>query len=429
MSELKILVVGGGGREHALVWKLGQSPKVGQIFVAPGNAGTAVSAQNIALKDGDIDELLNFAQEKQIDLTVVGPEVPLALGIVDVFQAAGLTIFGPTQAAAQLEASKAFAKRFMHERGIPTAVSQTFTDYEDAVEVLHTTSLRDGIVVKASGLAAGKGVVVCDDLAQAEAALREMMLEGAFGAAGAEVVIEERLRGPELSLLVLTDGQTAVPLSPARDHKRAYDNDRGPNTGGMGAFAPPPDVDEALIAQIMHTIVQPTIDGMAARGTPYVGVLYAGLMLTTDGPKVIEFNCRFGDPETQVVLPLLEGDLVELMLACVNGVLTPDMVKIYPGACATVVMAAPGYPASYPKGLPITGLDSLPDDVMVFHAGTATKDGQLVTSGGRVLAVTARGDDLATAVSRAYNGVNHIHFDNAHYRKDIGPQLDTETAH
>ena len=239
---MKVLVVGVGGREHALVWKLGQSVRVGQIFVAPGNAGTAVSAQNIPIKDSGIDELLNFAQEQSIDLTVVGPEVPLALGIVDAFQAVGLTIFGPTQAAAQLEASKAFAKAFMHELGIPTAASQTFTDYETAVEAMRVLPLHDGIVVKASGLAAGKGVVVCDDLAQAEAALREMLLDGAFGAAGAEVVIEERMHGPELSLLVLTDGKMAVPLTPARDHKRAYDNDQGPNTGGMGAFAPPPDV-------------------------------------------------------------------------------------------------------------------------------------------------------------------------------------------
>ncbi len=419
---MKILIVGSGGREHALTWKIGQSSRVGQIFVAPGNAGTAVSAQNISIHDSDIDELLNFAQENSIDLTVVGPEVPLALGITDAFQAAGLAIFGPTQAAAQLEASKAFAKQFMHERGIPTAVSQTFNNFEAAVGALREASLRDGIVVKASGLAAGKGVVVCDDVAQAEAALREMLLDGAFGAAGAEVVIEERLSGPELSLLVLTDGKTAVPLSPARDHKRAYDHDQGPNTGGMGAFAPPPDVDDALIAQIMDTIVQPTIDGMAARGTPYVGVLYAGLMLTADGPKVIEFNCRFGDPETQVVLPLLESDLVELMLACLNGRLISDMVKINPGACSTVVLAAPGYPASYPKGLPITGMDALPDDVMVFHAGTARKDDQLVTSGGRVLAVTARGEDLDTAVSRAYAGVAKIHFEDAHYRTDIGRQ-------
>ena len=396
--------------------------------MAPGNAGTAVSAQNISISDSDIDELLNFAQEKQIDLTVVGPEVPLALGIVDAFQAAGLAIFGPTQAAAQLEASKAFAKEFMHKLGIPTAVSHTVTNFEDAVETLQCNVSTNGIVVKASGLAAGKGVVVCDNAAQAEAALREMLLEGAFGAAGAEVVIEERLSGPELSLLVLTDGKTAVPLSPARDHKRAYDHDQGPNTGGMGAFAPPPDVDDALIDHIMHTIVQPTIDGMAALGTPYTGVLYAGLMLTADGPKVIEFNCRFGDPETQVVLPLLASDLMELMLACVSGCLNPDMVQLHPGACATVVMAAPGYPASYPKGLPITGLDAVPEDVMVFHAGTAVKDGQLVTSGGRVLAVTARGDDLGTAVSRAYAGVAKVHFENAHFRQDIGRQQSAYAA-
>ena len=428
MSELRVLIVGSGGREHALLWKIGQSTRVAEIFVAPGNAGTAVSAQNISISDSDIDELLNFAQEKQIDLTVVGPEVPLALGIVDAFQAAGLAIFGPTQAAAQLEASKAFAKEFMHKLGIPTAASQTFTNFEDAVETLQCNVSTNGIVVKASGLAAGKGVVVCDNAAQAEAALREMLLEGAFGAAGAEVVIEERLSGPELSLLVLTDGKTAVPLSPARDHKRAYDHDQGPNTGGMGAFAPPPDVDDALIDQIMYTIVQPTIDGMAALGTPYTGVLYAGLMLTADGPKVIEFNCRFGDPETQVVLPLLASDLMELMLACVSGYLNPDMVQLHPGACATVVMAAPGYPASYPKGLPITGLDAVPEDVMVFHAGTAVKDGQLVTSGGRVLAVTARGDDLGTAVSRAYAGVAKVHFENAHFRQDIGRQQSAYAA-
>lgn len=420
MTGLKVLIVGSGGREHALAWKISQSLRVEQIYVAPGNAGTAVSAQNIPIKATDIDELLHFAQEKNVDLTVVGPEVPLTLGIVDAFQAAELAIFGPTQAAARLEASKAFAKRFMHELGIPTAVSQTFTDYETAVGAIRESPLPKGIVIKASGLAAGKGVVVCDDAAQAEAALREMMLEGVFGEAGAEVVIEERLHGSELSLLVLTDGKTAVPLSPARDYKRVYDNDQGPNTGGMGAFAPPPDVDDGLIEQIMQTIVQPTIDGMAARGTPYVGVLYAGLMLTADGPKVIEFNCRFGDPETQVVLPLLESDLVELILACVNGRLSANMVKIHSGACATVVMAASGYPASYPKGLPITGLDALPEEVMVFHASTSQKNGQLITNGGRVLAVTARGNDLATAVTRAYAGLEQIHFQDAHFRKDIG---------
>ena len=428
VDKLHVLIVGGGGREHALAWKIRQSSLVEKIYVTPGNAGTSEYAENFPASEDDIDQLLSFAQFKHIGLVVVGPEVPLANGIVDTFQGTDIPVFGPTQAAAQLETSKAFAKAFMHELDIPTAVSQTFANYDDAVRALRAKPLPNGIVVKASGLAAGKGVVVCDDLAQAEAALKEMMLNEAFGEAGAEVVIEERMYGPELSLLVLTDGKTAIPLTPARDHKRAYDNDQGPNTGGMGAFAPPPDVDDALIAQIMQTIVQPTIDGMAARGTPYVGVLYAGLMLTADGPKVIEFNCRFGDPETQVVLPLLESDLIPLMLACVNGRLTPDMIKLRSGACATVVMAAPGYPGSYPKGLPITGLDNLPEDVMVFHAGTATRGEQIITSGGRVLAVTARGDDLTTAVIRAYAGVGKIHFENTYYRKDIGGDWRFETG-
>ncbi|MGB4873552.1 MAG: phosphoribosylamine--glycine ligase, partial [Candidatus Promineifilaceae bacterium] len=332
------------------------------------------------------------------------------------FQAAGLTVFGPTQAAAQLETSKAFAKAFMQEVGIPTAVSATFTNYQQAINYL-----PDGpVVVKASGLAAGKGVIVCDNRAEAETALRQIMLDREFGPAGDEVIIEERLSGPEVSLLAFCDGQTAVPLPPARDHKRAYDGDLGPNTGGMGVYAPPPDVDAALVDHIMRTVIQPAVDGMARRGAPYVGVLYAGIMLTAVGPKVLEFNCRFGDPETQALLPLLDGDLAEILLACAAGRLTPEMVRVHSGACATVVMAAPGYPGTYPKGLPITGLEAVPEEVVVFHAGTHHADGQIVTSGGRVLCVSARGADLATAVSRAYAGVAAIHFDGAHYRTDIG---------
>ncbi len=420
MSSLKVLVVGGGGREHALAWKLAQSVLVEKLFVAPGNAGTAVSFENVPIADSDLDGLLAFAQENEIGLTVVGPEVPLANGIVDKFQAAGLTVFGPTQAAAQLESSKAFAKAFMQEQGVPTAKAAVFTAYEAAIEALPDFVSADGVVIKASGLAAGKGVIVCDTQAEAESALQEIMQDKAFGAAGDEVLIEARMSGPELSLLVLTDGKTAVPLLPSRDHKRAYDNDQGPNTGGMGVFGPPPDVDQTLIDDIMSTIVLPTIRGMAERGTPYVGVLYAGLMLTADGPKVVEFNCRFGDPETQVVLPMLDGDLVEMMLACVDGRLQPELVHQHSGACATIIMASPGYPGSYPKGLPITGLDDVPEDVIVFHAGTKLANGQVVTSGGRVLAVSARGEDLETAVTRAYNGVAQIQFDGAHFRKDIG---------
>lgn len=418
MNKLSVLVIGGGGREHALAWKLGQSPLVERVYVAPGNAGTALVAGNVPIAETDFEGLIAFAKEKGIGLTAVGPEVPLAHGIVDKFQAARLPVFGPTQAAAQLEASKAFAKAFMQEMGIPTAQTAVFTDYETARDYL--AQHPGPSVIKASGLAAGKGVIVCDDTAQAEAALQEMMLDRAFGAAGDKVLIEERLTGPELSFLVLTDGVTAVPLLPARDHKRIYDHDQGPNTGGMGAYAPPPDVDQTVLDEIMKTIINPTIQGMAQRGTPYVGLLYAGLMLTAVGPQVIEFNCRFGDPETQVLLPMLDGDLAEIMLACLEGRLLPEMVRFHSGACVTVVLAAPGYPGSYPKGLPITGLDDVPEDVLVFHAGTKMEDGQVVTSGGRVLAVSARGEGLATAVARAYAGVACIHFEGAYYRRDIG---------
>jgi phosphoribosylamine---glycine ligase len=421
MSSQSVLVIGSGGREHALVWKIAQSPLVGQIYAAPGNGGTAELATNSPLAATDMDSLLSFATEKKIDLTIVGPEDPLAAGIVDRFQAAGLAIFGPSQAAAQLEASKAFAKQFMRETGIDTAAHETFTDFETAVA--YTRQQSGKLVVKASGLAAGKGVIMCKTPAQAEAALRHMMLDQSFGAAGQEVVIEEWLEGSELSLLAFSDGRTVIPMLPARDHKRAFDGDQGPNTGGMGAFAPPPDVDDALVAAIIRTVLAPVVLGMAERGTPYVGVLYAGLMLTADGPKVLEFNCRFGDPETQVVLPMLAGDLVEIMWACIDGCLHPDLVQRRPGACATVVMAAPGYPGSYRKGLPISGLKTVAalDEVLVFQAGTAVNQaGQLVTSGGRVLAVTGLGDGLATAVDRAYAGVAQIHFEQAHYRTDIG---------
>ncbi|HFQ93458.1 MAG TPA: phosphoribosylamine--glycine ligase [Anaerolineae bacterium] len=417
---MDFLIVGSGGREDALVWKLGQSAGVGRIYIAPGNGGTMRWGENVPIAAEDLPALLDFAQEKEIDLTVVGPEAPLAAGIVDQFQAAGLPIFGPTQAAAQLEVSKAFAKSFMREQGIPTAEFGVFTEYEAARDFLAGTDWPDGAVVKASGLAAGKGVIVCDDLAQADRAAYEMLRERPFGAAGETVVIEERLIGPELSVLAFADGRTLAPMLPARDHKRVFDGDRGPNTGGMGAYAPPPDVDDALLDEVMRTVLQPAMDGMAARETPYVGVLYAGLMLTANGLKVLEFNCRFGDPETQVILPMLDGDLAQIMLACVHGELAAAMVRPYSGVCAAVVLAAPGYPGSYPKGLPISGLDDLPPDVLVFHAGTVWQDGRLLTNGGRVLAVSARGDDLATAVSRAYAGVARIHFEGAHYRKDIG---------
>lgn len=420
MEALSTLIVGSGGREHTLACKLAQSPLVGELFIAPGNAGTAETGTNVAIGADDIAGLLAFARERAIGLTVVGPEGPLAGGIVDAFEGAGLRVFGPTQSAAQLEASKAFAKAFMQEAGIPTGEAATFSDYDTARAALRAMELPGGVVIKASGLAAGKGVIVCETRDEAEAALQSIMQERAFGAAGDQVLIEERLEGPEVSLLAFCDGRTAVPMLPARDHKRVFDGDQGLNTGGMGAFAPSPDVDGALVKRLMDTVIRPVVQGMAARGTPYRGVLYAGLMLTVDGPRVLEFNCRFGDPETQVVVPMLDGDLAKIMLACIAGNLEAEMVQMRRGAAATVVMAAPGYPGSYSRGLPVTGLDSVPPEVLVFHAGTKVVDGQTVTSGGRVLSVTALGDDLPSAVSRAYAGVERIHFDGAHFRTDIG---------
>lgn len=420
---MKLLLIGSGGREHALAWKLCQSPHVEQLFVAPGNAGTAEFATNLPIADHNIAALCQFAQQQAIDLTVVGPELPLSLGIVDTFQAAGLTIFGPSQAAAQLESSKAFAKAFMQQHNIPTAAYETFTDYEMACDYLDAHP--GPVVVKASGLAAGKGVIVCGSTAEAMTALQQIMLHHEFGAAGDEVVIEERLTGREVSLLAFCDGNQAVPLLPARDHKRIFDRDQGPNTGGMGAFAPVPDVDGAWVRQVTEQVLQTAVSGMAAQGTPYVGVLYAGFMLTPTGPKVLEFNGRFGDPETQVLLPLLDGDLVEIMLACIEGKLQPEMVRHKPGACATVVMAAPGYPGNYPKGLPITGVAeaALLENVAVFQAGTKLENGRLLTNGGRVLAVSGWGDRLETAVAAAYRGVATIHFEGAHHRTDIGTAI------
>lgn len=430
---MKVLIIGSGGREHALAWKLAQSDMVRQIYVAPGNAGTQwagragmARAENVPLHVGDPHGLLQFAKERNIDLTVVGPEGPLADGIVNLFDHAGYPIFGPTQEAARLETSKAFSKDFMHHFGIPTAESLSFTDYHEAQAYLATieSGATNGVVVKASGLAAGKGVIVCDRIGAAQIAIEEIMRQRVFGTAGDVVIIEERLVGREVSVLAFCDGHTAVPLVPARDHKRVGNNDEGPNTGGMGAFAPVPDVDDAWLAEVVEKVLNTAVQGMATRGTPYKGILYAGLMLTADGMKVLEFNARFGDPETQVVLPLLENDLAAVMMACIDGRLYSQEINSKPQACATVVMASEGYPGSYPKGVPITGLaeaDSL-EGVMVFQAGTAVDKttGHTVTDGGRVLAVSGLGDDLAAATHRAYEGVSHIHFAGAHYRTDIG---------
>jgi phosphoribosylamine---glycine ligase len=429
----KVLVIGNGGREHALTWALSRSPQVEQVYVAPGNGGTEWNAangegllpvapsQNVDIAVVDFTALIAFAQENAIDLTVVGPEVPLVDGIVDAFQDAGLKIFGAVQAAAQLEGSKAFSKDFMTEQGIPTAEYFTTDDYYEARQFLQ--EYQKPVVVKASGLAAGKGVLVCDTREEAGQALHQVMVDKAFGDAGDTVVIEERLKGRELSVLAFCDGKIARPMIVARDYKRALDGNKGLNTGGMGAIAPADDVSPELIESITKTALQPVLEGMKNLGTPYVGVLYAGIMLTDDGAKVLEYNCRFGDPETQVILPLLKTDLYNIMLACINGTLADMDIEWHDGYCATVVCASPGYPESYPKGLAINGLNAV-RDVIVFHAGTAIKDGQLVTNGGRVLAVTALGASLDTALQKSYAGVDTIQFNNMHFRSDIGVTYD-----
>ncbi|NJN66240.1 MAG: phosphoribosylamine--glycine ligase [Chloroflexaceae bacterium] len=438
------LVVGSGGREHALAWALARSPQIQHVYVAPGNAGTRwddnpsatglqprAASTNVPIAVEDFTALIAYTRQQALDFVVVGPEAPLAAGIVDAFQAAGLRIFGPTRDAARLESSKAFAKGFMREHHIPCAESATFDDYAAALQFLADRETAHGpaspLVVKADGLAAGKGVMVCNTIEEARTALHRTMVDRSFGAAGHRVVIEERLYGRELSILAFTDGQTIVPMPPARDHKPVYDDDQGPNTGGMGAYTHPPDVDGALLEMIERTVLRPAIDGMAARGTPYRGVLYAGLILTPDGPKVLEFNCRFGDPEIEAILPLLEADMAEVLLACIEGRLGQVSIPFRPGVGATVVLASPGYPGPYPGGIPITGLETLAtsDDIIVFHAGTTQRegDGHLVTAGGRVLAVSAVGESLPATLRRVYEGVAPIHFEGMHYRRDIGGLL------
>jgi phosphoribosylamine--glycine ligase len=416
---MRILVVGSGGREHTLAWKLAQSPQVDQLFAAPGNGGTAEIAENVPISDTDVPALVAFARKECIDLTVAGPEAPLVAGLVDAFDEAGLRAFGPTTAAAQLEGSKAFSKRFMIEEGIPSGVGAIFTDYDAALAYLRTQ--KAPIVVKASGLAAGKGVAVCATMEEAEKALHKAMVERVFGAAGDEVLIEDCLAGEEASLLAFSDGKTVAPMIPARDYKRVGDGDAGPNTGGMGCYAPSPYLPPELIEEARVRVLQPTVDGMRRRGMPYVGILYAGLMLTARGMRVLEFNCRFGDPETQVLLPLLENDLVDILLACVEGRLDEIEVRWKPAHTICVVKASGGYPGAYEKGKVITGVaeaDALPDTV-VFHAGTKLVNGKLVTAGGRVLAVTSVGDTLAEARARAYAGVALIDFEGAQNRSDI----------
>lgn len=427
MTKHKVLIVGSGGRDHVVAWALAHSCQVEQVYVAPGNGGTQwpastgrAAATNIPVPMDNLSGLVRFARQEKVDLTVVGPTTALTTGIVDAFQDAGLPAFGPCLQAAQLETSKAFAKNFMRHHDIPTADYRIFDDYRAAKDYLCAANQR--MVVKADGLADGKGVIVCDDADQAQAALDKVMIEQVFGAAGKKVVIEERLEGPEISLLAWSDGQTVVPTIPARDHKRLFDGDRGPNTGGMGAYAPAPDISAAQIDLICRSVLEPTIRGMAAQGTPYIGVLYAGLMLTEAGPKVLEFNCRFGDPEAQAVLPLLKTDLFQILLACIEGRLDQLDICWRTEACATIVLTSPGYPGQFPNGLPISGLDRVAalENIEVFHAGTRRIENDFVTAGGRVLAVSAVGHDLTAALDQAYRGAAQIHFEGAHYRRDIG---------
>jgi phosphoribosylamine--glycine ligase len=416
---LKVLVVGSGGREHALAWAIARSSAVEALYVAPGNAGTDGIAHNLDIAATDIAALAGFAREQRIDLTVVGPEAPLNAGIVDRFRADGLVCYGPTAAGARLEGSKAFAKEFMLRHRIPTAAFSVFEDPAAAKDFAR--SLPAPLVIKADGLAAGKGVIIAQSHAEAERAIDGMMVEKQFGDSGGRVVVEEFLTGEEVSVHAMCDGDRAVLLPSSQDHKRAFDGDAGPNTGGMGAIAPVPWMSAEDMALVRRTVIQPVLDGMIAEGTPFSGTLYAGLMWTADGPRVLEFNTRFGDPETEVLMPLLAGDAAELFLAAASGRL-PDTVPTRPGAAATVVVASRGYPEAYRKGLTISGLDRAgADDRVVFHAGTKRMpDGGVVTAGGRVLAVTGWAGDLHGALRTAYDGVARVKFDGAFWRSDIG---------
>lgn len=417
---MDILVVGSGGREHALVWKLAQSMRVNNIYCAPGNPGIGQIAECIEIKADDVDGLVAFVEAQKIDMTIVGPEVPLLAGLVDVLQAKGYKAFGPTRAAAEIEGSKAFAKHLMQKYHIPTADYAVFTELDAALAYIEEKGAP--IVVKADGLAAGKGVIVAMDKQTAVDAVKSIMGDKIFGTAGNRVVLEEYLEGEEASLLAFSDGKRVAPMVSAQDHKRVFDHDEGPNTGGMGTYAPAPVVTEEIRRKVIDEVLLPTVQAMAAEGRPYKGVLYAGLMITEQGPKVIEFNARFGDPETQVILPLLETDLVDICEAVIEGNLAQQMITWADDAAVCVVMASGGYPGSFEKGLEITGLkeaDSMPG-VISFHAGTAKKEEKLVTAGGRVLGVTARGASIAGAIERAYEGVSKIRFAGAHYRTDIG---------
>jgi phosphoribosylamine--glycine ligase len=418
---MKVLVVGGGGREHALAWKLAQSGRVEVVYVAPGNAGTAREAklQNVAIAAEDVPGLFRFAEDNAVDLTVVGPEAPLVAGIVDTFRDGGLRIFGPSRGGAQLEGSKAFTKDFLQRHGIPTGQYRVFTELNEALQFIHDRGTP--LVVKADGLAAGKGVILAETQAEAQQAVRDMLAGNRFGGAGHRVVVEEWLHGEEASFICMVDGNNILPLATSQDHKARDDGDRGPNTGGMGAYSPAPVVSDEIHDRIMAEVIEPTIKGMALEGHPYTGFLYAGLMIAEDGtPQVLEYNCRFGDPETQPILMRLRSDLAELCLAATDGRLNEVSVAWDPRPALGVVMAAGGYPGDYRKGDVISGLPADIPEVKVFHAGTADLDGQIVTSGGRVLCVTAVGDRVSDAQALAYRAVDQIAWRDAYCRRDIG---------
>ena len=425
--SMNILLIGNGAREHAIAWKLRQSPRVDALFVAPGNAGTAAIATNLPVAATDIPGLAKVAGENRIDLTVVGPEAPLAGGLVDRFQELGLLVFGPTQAAAQIEASKGFAKELMGRYGIPCAQSLTFDYYAEARHFIEQHDVP--LVVKADGLAAGKGVTIAGTRREALAAVYACLEEGAFGSAGERVIIEEWLDGREVSVFAFTDGEALSPLVAACDYKRAHDGDRGPNTGGMGSYSPPEFWNPALAREVESRILRPTVQALALEGRRYKGVLYGGLMLTREGPKALEFNCRLGDPETQVILPLLETDLVDIMEAVAQGDLTKTSIEWSDDACVGVVVASGGYPGEYETGMVITGLDTIPGEALLFHAGTklaAPEDPdatEVVTDGGRVLTVVARGPSMTAARERAYSATRRVHFQGAFYRGDIALHL------
>jgi phosphoribosylamine--glycine ligase len=417
---LKVLLVGGGGREHALAWKLSRSPLLEKLYAAPGNPGIAQHAECVDIPADDVERLLHFAQARHVDLTVVGPEAPLIAGLADRFRTAGLHVFGPSAAAARIEGSKAFSKEIMTRHGVPTAAARAFTSAPEARD--HLRALSPPYVVKADGLAAGKGVVIADTLEAAEAAVNDMLEGNAFGDAGSRVVIEEHLRGEEVSFLAFTDGETIIPMVGAQDHKRIFDGDNGPNTGGMGAYSPAPVLTSSLADRVMDTVMRPVVDGLKAEGTPYVGVLYAGLMIDGGAIKVLEFNARFGDPEAQPLLTRLDSDLLAVCYAGARGVLQEAPVTWSPDAAVCVVLASAGYPGTATKGTVIDGIQAAEayEGVRVFHAGTAMSQGRLVTAGGRVLGVTATAPGIPAAIDLAYNAVSRIHFEGMQYRRDIG---------